>query len=189
VARKYEGKNQLDGESTTLEARSVEYCSYIMEALVTGKPFRFMGNVRNDGYVTNLPAGCCVEVPTFADDMGLHPATVGELPPQCAAACQTNINVQTLAGLAALEADTEHVVHAVAMDPLTGAVLTLKEIRDLCTEMLEAQRPWLPQFEGKHIRPTPTVSIPPGCKPVDVPTDPALAVANRFGKLISQKTD
>ena len=29
----------------------------------TGKPFRLQGNVRNDGYITNLPQGCCVEVP------------------------------------------------------------------------------------------------------------------------------
>ena len=170
-------------------ARSVEYCSYIMEAVVTGKPFRFMGNVRNDGYVANLPAGCCVEVPTFADDGGLHPTNIGELPPQCAAACQTNVNVQTLAGLAALEADPEHIVHAVAMDPLAGAVLTLNQIRQMCSQMLEAQRPWLPQFAGKSIRPTPAILIPPNCKPVAVPTDPALAVANRFGKLISQKTE
>ena len=79
----------------------MEYCSYILEAVVTGKPFRLVGNVRNDGYITNLPAGCCVEVPTFADDTGLHPAVVGALPPQCAAACQTNVNVQQLAALAA----------------------------------------------------------------------------------------
>ena len=189
LAAKYAQHDPLEYESTKIDRRSVEYCSYIMEAVLTGKPFRFMGNVRNDGYVSNLPAGCCVEVPTFADDVGLHPTTIGELPPQCAAACLTNINVQTLAGLAALEADPEHIVHAVALDPLTGAVLTLKEIRDLCSEMLEAHRKWLPQFEGKHIRPTPTISIPPDCRPVDVPLDPALAVANRFGKLISQKTD
>jgi tricorn protease-like protein len=36
-----------------------------------------MGNVVNKGYITNLPDGCCVEVPTFADDRGLHPMFVG----------------------------------------------------------------------------------------------------------------
>ena len=160
-----------------------------MEAVATGKPFRFMGNVRNDGYITNLPDGCCVEVPTFADDTGLHPTRVGDLPPQCAAACMTNVNVQILAAEAALDGDPEHVVHAVALDPLTAAVCTLKEIRDMCSEMLEAQRPWLPQFAGKKIRPTPTISIPPDCKPVDVPLDPALAINKRFGTLIQQKTE
>jgi alpha-galactosidase len=56
-------------------------------------------------------------------------------------------------------------------------------------ELLEAQRPWLPQFEGKQIKPAPTISIPKDCKPVDVPLDPALAIHKRFGQLISQKTE
>jgi alpha-galactosidase len=110
----------------------VEYCSYIMEAVATGKPFRFMGNVRNDGYITNLPQGCCVEVPTFADDTGLHPVFIGELPPQCAALCMTNVNVQILAAEAALTRRPELVVQAVALDPLTSAVCTLDEIREMC---------------------------------------------------------
>ena len=189
LAEKYAEHDPLEFDSTKIESRSVEYCSYIMEAAVTGRPFRFMGNVRNDGYITNLPEGSCVEVPTFADDTGLHPTRIGALPPQCAAACVTNVNVQVLAAEAGLQGDTEHVVHAVAMDPLAGAVCTLKEIRDMCGEMIEAQRQWLPQFEGKSIRQTPTISIPEGCVPVEVPLDPALAISKRFGTLIQQKTD
>jgi len=189
LADKYAEHDPLEYESAKIESRSVEYCSYIMEAVATGRPFRLMGNVRNDGYITNLPDGCCVEVPTFADQTGLHPTRIGALPPQCAAACMTNINVQILSGEAALNADTEAIVHAVAMDPLAGAVCTLKEIRDMCSEMLEAERRWLPQFEGKSIRPTPTIVIPPDCKPVEVPLDPALAIAKRFGTLIEQETE
>jgi len=189
LAAKYAEHDPLEYDEARISSRSVEYCSYILEAVVTGRPFRFMGNVRNDGYIDNLPDGCCVEVPTFADDTGLHPAGIGALPTQCAAACMTNVNVQVLAAEAAIEGDTEKIVHAVAMDPLTAAVCTLKEIREMCAEMLEAQREWLPQFEGKTIRPTPTISIPPDCKPVDVPLDPALAINRRFGELIERKTD
>jgi len=189
IAEKYAKHDSLEFESTKIEERSVEYCSYIIEAVVTGRPFRFMGNVRNDGYITNLPDGCCVEVPTFADDNGLHPVTIGDLPSQCAAACMTNINVQILAAEAALNGDTEKIVHAVAMDPLTSAVCTLKQIREMCSEMLEAQRKWLPQFEDKKIVPKPTISIPKNCKSVDVPLDPALAIGKRFTTLIEQKTD
>ena len=189
ISKKYADHDPLEFESTKIESRSVEYCSYIMEAVRTGRPFRFMGNVRNDGYITNLPQGCCVEVPTFADDNGLHPTSIGNLPSQCAAACITNVNVQTLTGEAALENDTEKIVHATAMDPLAGACLTLKEIRDMCSEMLEAQRQWLPNFKGKKIEPKPAISIPADCKPVDVPLDPALAIGHRFGKLIEQNTE
>ncbi len=76
-----------------------------------------------------------------------------------------------------------------SLDPLTAAVLTLKEIREMTTEMLEELRTRLPQFEGKSIKPTPTTSIPPDCQPVDVPLDPALAIGKRLGALIEQKTD
>lgn len=189
MAEKYTKHDPLEYEDPKIECRSVEYCSYIMEAVATGKPFRFMGNVRNDAYITNLPDGCCVEVPTYADDAGLHSTAIGALPPQLAACCMTNINCQTLCAEAALTGDPEYIVHSLAMDPLTAAVCTLKEIRDMSIELLESQRRWLPQFEGKKIRPTPTISIPKNCKPVEVPLDPALAIHKRFGTLISQKTE
>ena len=184
IAAKYAEEDALAYESTRADARSVEYCSYILEAVATGKPFRFMGNVRNDGYIKNLPEGCCVEVPTFADDTGLRPTVVGHLPPQCAALCMTNVNVQMLAAEAALRSDPELLVQAVALDPLTGAVCTLDEVRRMCSEMLEAQRQWLPGFEGKRVAEKPAISIPADCTPVDVPLDPALAIGKRFGTLI-----
>ena len=189
LAGKYAKHDPLEFDSARIESRSVEYCSHIVEAVTTGKPFGFMGNVPNKGYVTNLPDNCCVEVPTFADGTGLHPTRIGALPPQCAAACMTNVQSQILAAHAALDADTERIVQAIALDPLAGAVCTLKEIRDMAAEMLEAQRAWLPQFKGKKIRPTPTISIPKGCNPAPVPLDPALAISKRFGTLIAQKTE
>ena len=150
---------------------------------VTGVPFRFSANLRNDGYISNLPSGCCVEVPTYVARLGLHPTRVGDLPAQCAALNMTNINVQSLAVKAGLEGDTEALVQAVALDPLTAAMLTLREIREMTSEMLEAQRQWLPQFEGKAVRPAPGIPIPADVQPVEVPLDPALAIAHRFGLL------
>ena len=95
----------------------------------------------------------------------------------------TNINVQGLAATAGLTGDPEALVQAVALDPLTASVLTLREIRDMVSEMLEAEREWLPQFAGRSVRATPAIAIPVDVKPVDVPLDPALAIAHRFGKL------
>ena len=91
--------------------------------------------------------------------------------------------MQRLAVEAALTGDPEHIVQACALDPLTGAVLTLKEIRDMASEMLEAEKQWLPQFEGKTIRPTPTIAIPEDVERAEVPVDPALAILARFGEL------
>jgi alpha-galactosidase len=59
----------------------------------------------------------------------------------------------------------------------------------MCIEMLEAQRQWLPQFEGQTIRATPTINIPQDCQPVNVPLDPALAISKRFGELMERETE
>jgi alpha-galactosidase len=174
----------LRGEPLDLPARSVEYGSYIIEAHALGKAFMFNGNVRNDGMIANLPADCCAEGPMYADATGLHRVVVGELPPQCAALNMTNINVQRMAVIAATQADTEALVHACALDPLTSASpLPLCEIREMVSAMLEAEREWLPQFAGKRVKPTPVISIPPGAVRARVPVDPALAINARFGEL------
>ena len=127
-------------------ARTHEYGSFIVEAIETGRPFVLNGNVPNRGSIPNLPDGCCVEVPCVADANGIRPTMAGALPPQLAALNRTNINVQELVVEAALTGSREAVFHAVALDPLTAAVCTLEEIRELTAELLEAQRPWLPQF-------------------------------------------
>jgi alpha-galactosidase len=183
IANELLERDLFEGEPTKIEHRSVEYCSYILEALETGVPFKLQGNVRNDGYITNLPNGCCVEVPIFVDRLGLHPTVVGALPSQLAALNQSNVTAQGLAVESAMKGDPDLAVAACAMDPLTSAVLTLKETRDMAAELFEAERQWLPRFEGKEIRPVPTILTPPGTKHVDVPLDPALAIVHRFGEL------
>jgi len=188
LADKYKEVDYLQLESPRITSRSVEYCSYILEAVETDNIFRLNGNVRNDGFITNLPQGCCVEVPIFVDSRGLHPEHIGDLPSQLAALCQSNVTVQDLAAEAALTGDPELLMQAIAMDPLTSAVCTLKEIREMTAEMLEAQRPWLPEMGQAKLTPRPAIEIPEGLTPVDVPVDPALAIANRFGKLATQDT-
>ena len=97
IAEKFEKTDYLSYESGKLKPRSAEYCSYILEAKETGKPFKLNGNVINNNYITNLPDGCCVEVPVFIDKMGLHPVTIGDLPLPLAAMNQSNVTVQMLA--------------------------------------------------------------------------------------------
>jgi len=180
---KFSKKDPLSIESTALGPRSAEYCSHLIEAHETGDVFRLNGNVRNDGYITNLPNGCCVEVPIFVDRLGLHPTVVGNLPAQCAALNMSNILAQGLAAQAAIAGDPEMAMQAVAMDPLTAAVLTLAEIREMTAEMMAAEAEYLPRFKGKKLHATPLIKTPKSVKPVAVPVDPALAIANRFGKL------
>jgi alpha-galactosidase len=183
LAEKYKSVDYLATESRKIERRSIEYCSYILEAAETDNVFRLNGNVRNDGYITNLPQGCCVEVPVFVDARGLHPVRIGDLPPQCAALNQSNVTVQQLAVEAALTGNPEYAMQAIALDPLTSAVCTLKEVRDMTREMLQAQRQWLPEFKGRELPARSVIQIRDDVAPVDVPLDPALAIAHRFEEL------
>jgi alpha-galactosidase len=116
------------------------------------------------------------------DWLCLHPTVVGNLPVQCAALNMSNVQVQGLVVEASFTGDPELVMNAVAMDPLTASVLTLREIREMVAEMLEAEAAWLPQFAGKKLRSVPTISIPKDLQRAEVPIDPALAIANRFMK-------
>ena len=129
-------------------APSSEYGSYIIHSVVTGQPRVIYGNVPNRGLIPNLPDGCCVEVPCLVDAGGVQPTAVGPLPPQCAAVNRTNVNVQELAVAAALTGDREHIYHAVMLDPLTSAVLTLEQIRAMVDELIAAEADWLPAFAG-----------------------------------------
>lgn len=184
VMKKFDGNDLLEGESTSLPPRSIEYGSYIIEAIECKKTFKFNGNVRNDGMITNLPEDCCAEGPVFADGTGLHKTIVGRLPDACAALNQTNINVQRLAVKAAITGDPELIMQACALDPLTSTKLTLKEVRDMTREMLEAEKQWLPQFKGKQLKGTPPISIPKDVSRTEVPVDPALVILARFGELL-----
>jgi alpha-galactosidase len=123
---------------------SLEYGAMIVNAMETGEPMVIHGNVPNHGLIDNLPDGCCVEVACLVDENGVQPTRLEPLPPQCAAVNLTNINVQHLAVLAALDRKREHVYHAVMLDPLTGALLTLDEIKAMVDEMFVAEEQWLP---------------------------------------------
>jgi alpha-galactosidase len=123
--------------------RSNEYGAQIIQALETGEPFSFNGNVMNDGLIDNLPA-CCVEVPCIADGRGITPQPIGPLPPQLAALIQTNVSVQGLTVEAALSGKREHVYHAAMLDPHTGAELPLREIHELVDLLLEAHGELVP---------------------------------------------
>ncbi len=180
---KYANADYFEKEPVELPPRSVEYCSYIIEALECNRMFRFNVNIRNNGLIANLPADCISEVPIFADGAGLHPTYVGNLPSQLAALNNSNVSVQRLSVEAALSGDPEAVVWACALDPLTAARLTPDEIRAMATEMMQAQQEWLPQFNGRLPRPTPRIVVTKDTKRVHVPIDPALAINARLGKL------
>jgi alpha-galactosidase len=146
--REYERivQRQISGQEPIEVDRSSEYGVQIINALETGEQVQVNANVPNDGLVTNLPPGSCVEVPCLVGRHGIHPCHVGPLPPQVAALNRASISLQELTLLAHKEADPERVFQALAMDPLTATCCTLDQIWALGKEMLEANEGALPQF-------------------------------------------
>ena len=138
-------KNLLARLKTELKP-SLEYGAQIIHSIETATPRVIYGNVTNEGLITNLPEGCCAEVPCLVDGGGVQATAIGTLPPQCAALNRTNINVQELAVQGALTGNLEHIYHAVQLDPLTASLLTLGQIRSMVEEMLGAEAAWLPDF-------------------------------------------
>ena len=118
--------------------RSGEYASYIMEAMVTNKPYKIGGNVINNGLIDNLPSNACVEVPCLVDGSGISPTHVGALPEVLAALNRTNINVQLLTIEAAVTQKKEAIYHAAMLDPHTSSELYIDDIKKMCDELYEA---------------------------------------------------
>jgi len=151
-------EKMADGTELVSLERSNEYGSQIVSALAGGEPVKIYGNVMNDGHVANLPDGVCVEVPCSVDTDGIKARAVGDIPAHLAAINQTQINVQRLAVKASLESDPEIVFQAMALDPLTAAVGTLDEIREMTAELLAAHAQWLPAFSNRRLAPKPRLA-------------------------------
>lgn len=136
----------LSGAEAIPISRSHEYGIQIIHSMETNTLRLVHGNVPNTGLITNLPQGCCVEVPTLVDKTGLRPTYIGALPPQLAALNRTNTNVQELAVQGSLRGDRDLIRHALMMDPLTAAVCSLDQIEAMTKELFAAHQQWLPQF-------------------------------------------
>ena len=141
LASWHELRSQLErGEGTDVH-ESAEYGGRIVNAIETGEPFTFNGNVPNRGLdgarlIDDFAPEAVVEVPCVAAATGVTPQRVGALPPQLASLIRTNLNVQELTVRAALDGRRDHVYHAAMLDPHTAAELSLAEIRSLVDELL-----------------------------------------------------
>jgi alpha-galactosidase len=129
--------------------RGEEYAAYIINAVLGGEPFEFNGNVPNTGLITNLPQEACVEVPVLANRRGFSPMHVGAMPPQLAALVGLTVAVEEMAVEAALTGNARLVYQAICLDPLSAAVLSLEEIKEMTRQLFAASAPCLPQF--KHV--------------------------------------
>jgi alpha-galactosidase len=128
--------------------RGKEYAAHIINALEGGEPFEFNGNVSNTNLITNLPQDTCVEVPVWVSRKGFEPVHVGLLPPQCAVLANLTAQTEEMAVEAALTGNPRLVFHAIIHDPLTSAVLSLAEIKQMVNQMFEQNKAYLSNFKS-----------------------------------------
>lgn len=140
-------REEIVHDHSLSHTRTHEYASYIMEAMITNKPYKIGANVLNTGLITNLPNDCVVEVPCLVDASGVTPCFVGDLPPQLAALNRTNINVHQLTVKAALTLKKEHIYHAAMLDPHTSSELSIDDIYALVDDLIKAHEGWLPEYK------------------------------------------
>ena len=130
----------------SVQNRSHEHGSHIVEALETGRLYRGHFNMVNAGAISNLDSDAIIEGPGLVDGTGIRLLHTGDLPLGPAAVCAQSIIVQRLSVEAAVHGDDTLLRQAMMMDPLVGAVCTPEEIWRLVDDMLVAQKAWLPQY-------------------------------------------
>jgi len=129
--------------------RGNEYAAYIFNAVFgDNTPFTFNGNVRNHGYIENLPQGACVEIPVLAQKGSMIPQKVDDLPAQLQILVNHSALCEELAVAGCEAGDPEMIYHAVLYDPLTAAVLSMDEIKTMTLEMLEKNKDFLGYFKS-----------------------------------------
>ncbi len=105
----------------------------------------FAVNVPNRGVVSNLPDGAVLEVPAVATATGLRPVQIADFPDTLAAIITRKVAAIRLTVSAALVGDRTLFVEALLAD---GAVTDRETAEALAADLLEAHRPYLPNFFG-----------------------------------------
>ena len=126
-----------------------EYASNVFNAIFGDHtPFVFNGNLPNNGLIDNLPGGVCVEVPMLASREGIRPFHAGALPEHLAIMVGNTARCEDLAVMAAIEGDWMKIYHSILFDPLTAAVLSMAEIKEMTVEMFAQNRDYLGYFKS-----------------------------------------
>lgn len=134
--------DQVDLQPFLKEA-SGEAAHRIVTAIAKqGRYFGIM-NLPNRGQIGNLPKGAVVETFGLVDPSGVHPLTLGDLPPGVHQVTSCHVNNQEMIVPAALEGDRSLALQALVNDPL---VRDLEGAVKMLDEMLEANRQYIPQF-------------------------------------------
>ncbi len=102
-------------------------------------------NLPNNGYISNLPSSCIVEVPGLVDNGQISGESVGALSPLLAGWCNLQTAIHHLNSKAAMEGDRQAALEAMLLDPVVPDRLAAEKCLDA---MLDANRDYLPRFFG-----------------------------------------
>jgi alpha-galactosidase len=137
----------LSGEKELDLKRSFEYGAWIIESIEKNAPIVVHGNMApNAGCISNLPSDGCIEVACLINHNGFQPIKFGRLPQQMAAVCDSNMRFFDLAADAAVQQSKQYAEWALMMDPLTAAVCSPAEIRELTKRLFQAEAEYLVNF-------------------------------------------
>ncbi|MCU1422042.1 MAG: alpha-galactosidase [Microbacteriaceae bacterium] len=139
------------GADLPLEEDATEYAPLVIHSILTGTERVIHGNVVNHGFIDNLPEGAVVEVPCTVDAAGVHPHSVGSIPPQGAALNRSYLSVAELTVDAARTGTPELVRQALLADPNASSTLTPEQLWALCDALTDAHSALLPRTLGGQL--------------------------------------
>jgi alpha-galactosidase len=137
------GEQALDERILERTVGEHEQLLGILKAIQGDTREMFAANVPNRGAVPNLPDDAVLEIPAVATAGGLRPVQILDFPASLAAIITRRISATRLTVEAALTGDRGLFVEALLAD---GAVTDPEVARKMGEELLEAQRPHLPNF-------------------------------------------
>lgn len=106
--------------------------------------YRSAVNIRNEGYIANIPAGAIVEVPAHVNASGIVGLQVGSLPETVAELCRRELAVASLAVDAAATGERDVALQALLLDPCVNDIDTARAI---LAAYLAEYAFYLPQFQ------------------------------------------
>ena len=133
-----------DAQSVPVQPSS-ESLAPILAALFGGPATIQPVAMPNQGQVGNLPLGPCVETLATISCDSITPHASGNLPEAIVSLTHKHCINQDLTVAGAIEGDRTKILHAMLADPLNNNN-DFREIGRLLDELLEANRPVLPQF-------------------------------------------
>jgi alpha-galactosidase len=130
-------EDQIAGKQPIDYRPSHEFGAWMIDSVLTDTPRVVYGNVRNHGLIENLPPQAVVEVPCLVDARGVQPCRLGRIPMPLASVMAPHCALHEMAVEAVKQKDRALIRQAIQADPLSGAVLTLSQIRQMTDELLE----------------------------------------------------